>query len=134
MRRLTAAVLAAVALGCATAKADPAADARICEGQSRPSAERVIDACATLLKADERKDDRGRAHLLNNRGVAFGAKDWLSLAAKDFSDALTVAPAEASLYANRAAVFARRGDFSRALADLNDAIALDPVNTERLLQ
>ena len=60
----------------------------------------------------------------NNRGIAYGEKNELDLAIKDFTKAIELKPDYALAYNNRGAVYRNKGEHDLAIEDCNKAIQL----------
>ena len=60
----------------------------------------------------------------NNRGIAYGEKNELDLAIKDFTKAIKLKPNFALAYNNRGAVYRSQGKYDLAIEDCNKAIQL----------
>ncbi len=96
---------------------------------------------AAIASFDEaiRKDPRTTRYI-NSRGLAYltqgmredGAAERgvYDLAIRDFSEAIRLAPSEATGYGLRADAYAEKGDLERAIADYTEAIRLDPSSAQ----
>lgn len=62
----------------------------------------------------------------NQRGIVFAEKGDKEKAFSDFSEAITLDPAEPSAYDNRGVLFQEIGRYGDAISDFNRAIALNP--------
>ena len=120
--RLSAAVIAMVALP-TLAAADQLADQwKICDGTG--PADQRIEACTWIIKSgNETKKNIAIAY--GNRGAAYRAKDDLDSAIRDYDEVIKLDPKSASSYMFRGNGYRARGDYDRAIADYNTAIRLD---------
>ena len=69
---------------------------------------------------------RDLAAALNNRGIAYQAKDAFDRAIVDYNEAIQHDPKSAAAFNNRGVAYQGKGEFDRAIADYNEAIRLDP--------
>src|SRR5262245_28372185 len=91
---------------------------KTCLAQVPASAERQVEACTALL-ASNRYNERNRAIIHNNRGVAQRSRGDLAAAIADYDEAVRLNPDYARAYSNRGNAFYERGEHDRAIADLD---------------
>src|SRR4249919_722849 len=106
------------------AHAQPGNDEKVCLAQVPASAQTQVDACSALL-ASNRYNERNRAIIHNNRGVAQRARRDLAAAIADYDEAIRLNGEYARAWSNRGNAFYERGEHDRAIADLDQAIRLD---------
>src|SRR5687768_2549635 len=114
-----------LALGLAfAAHAQPGNDEKVCLAQVPASAQAQVEACSALL-ATGRYNERNRAIIHSNRGVAQRARRDLAVAIADYDEAIRLYPEFARAYVNRGNAHYDRQDYDRAIADLDQAVRLD---------
>jgi tetratricopeptide (TPR) repeat protein len=94
-----------------------------CTGNSDVPWDEQIVGCTNAIKAFAGRD---LAAALNNRGIAYQAKDALDRAIGDYNAAIQHDPKSAAAFNNRGISYQGKGEFDRAIGDYNEAIRLDP--------
>lgn len=87
--------------------------------------QRRIETCTQLLTA-KGFSTSDRAHIFNNRGIAYEKIDEFDKAVADYDQAISLKPDFSWAYHNRGIVHRRQGDLDKAIADHTEALRLDP--------
>src|SRR5262245_28757858 len=105
---------------------------KACLAQVPASAQAQIDACSALL-ASGRYNERNRAIIHNNRGVAQRGKGDIAAALADYDEAIRLYPDYARAYVNRGNARYERSELDLAIANLDNAIRLDAKNASAFI-
>src|SRR5438876_1205053 len=123
--RLSAAVIAMVALPNLAAADQLSDNWKICDGTG--PADQRIEACSWIIKSG-RETKKNIAIAYGNRGAAYRAKDDLDSAIRDYDEVIRLDPTYAEAYDNRGDAWLDKKDYDRATADYSEAIRLFPSN------
>ena len=127
-----AVLVAACFAGAMPAAAQTPDNEKLCLAQVPASAQAQIDACSALL-ASSRYNERNRAIIHNNRGVAQRGKGDLAAALADYDEAIRLHPDYARAYVNRGNARYDRGEHDLAIADFDNAVRLDAKNASAFI-
>ncbi len=86
--------------------------------------DKAISGYGELLNSATKSATK-KGFLFSNRGNAYLYKGHVDKAIQDQTEAMRLAPENATVSANRAWAYAEKGDFDRAVADANRALQLD---------
>jgi len=84
-----------------------------------------VESCTQLLTS-KGFDTSDRAHIFNNRGIAYDELKEFDKAIADYDQAIALKPDFSWAYHNRGIAHRRRGDIEKAIADHTEALRLDP--------
>jgi tetratricopeptide (TPR) repeat protein len=115
--RFCLALVAAFAVGCATAPKNPAQ-----QEPNRPNLEAGIAENA----AAPAQSDLQLAAVYFNSGNDYYAKGDYDRAIADYNEAIRLNPNDDYAYNNRGNAYHAKGDYDRAIADCNEALRLNP--------
>ncbi len=117
--------LAAIGALLETRAGDAPGDPGPCVGAPDAAPERLIAACARIIRGGRAGFGRLRAALVS-RGDAYDAAGDHDAALRDYGAAIALDPSSAQAFNNRGASLESSGAHDLALADLDQAIRLDP--------
>jgi len=116
---------------CATASIAAADDRSVC-GSVPPKSD-AVGACSRVI-ASSHTSDHDRALAYSFRGDAERAKDDMTSAIADYSEALTLLPNLIPALNGRGIAYLNSGDNARAIADFDLAVQLVPQDAKALYE